>query len=64
MSKRKFCPLTAAGGNIVGGCIKEECAWWCDFAKDCSVPLLAEMFADSEICRNVFGADQRMEMEP
>lgn len=30
-------------------CIDEECAWWCRFAKDCAVPLLAGMLADSSI---------------
>ena len=57
----KVCPIMCAGANqAVCYCIGKDCAWWCDFAKDCSVPLLAGMFADSEICRNVFDTE-RME---
>lgn len=51
-----FCPIMVAGGNmqINGYCIGKDCSWWCDWANSCSIPLLAGMFADSEICRNVF----------
>ena len=35
-------------------CIYEDCAWWRNYADDCAIPLLADMFADSEICRSVF----------
>ena len=60
----KFCPIMVAGGNpsTPSFCIEEECAWWCKFAKDCAIPLLAGMFADSTICQNVFdvaGGDTR-----
>lgn len=44
----KTCPIKHAI------CDKENCMWWCEFAKDCSIPLLAGMFADSTVCRNVF----------
>lgn len=47
-AKGKLCPMTGAT------CTETACAWWCGWAKDCAVPLLAGMFADSEICRNVF----------
>lgn len=51
----KICPIMMSGNkNPDGHCIGEQCGWWCKFANDCSVPLLAGMFADSEICRNVF----------
>lgn len=57
----KVCPIMCAGANqAVCYCIGKDCAWWCDFANDCSVPLLAGMFADSEICRNDFDTE-RME---
>ena len=54
--KGDFCPLMVSGGNmhINGRCIGTDCAWFCGFARSCSIPLLAGMFADSEICRNVF----------
>ncbi len=44
----KMCPLTRQT------CSGEKCAFWCDWGQDCSVPLLAGMFADSEICRTCF----------
>lgn len=47
-TKDKFCPITRQK------CKAEKCGWWCGWAKDCAVPLLAGMFADSEICRNVW----------
>lgn len=56
MNKRpEFCPIMVAGANeYVSECIRKECAWWCDFADSCAIPLLAGMFADSDICRNIF----------
>lgn len=51
----KPCPLMIAAPNIPSAmCIGSDCAWWCGFANDCAIPLLAGMFADSEICRNIF----------
>ena len=62
----KYCPMMVAGGNmqISGSCIGPDCAWWCDFANDCSVSLLAGMFADSTICQNVFENNSSVEAEP
>lgn len=54
-SKYKFCPLNTRSGKI---CIRSKCAWWCEFAHDCAVPLLAAMFADSDICRTIFPGDK------
>lgn len=44
-AKNKMCPMTGKT------CAKSNCAWWCSFAKDCSVPLTAGILADSEINR-------------
>lgn len=46
--KDKICPLTHAL------CKEAHCAWWCGFAQDCAVPLLAGMFADSDVCQTRF----------
>lgn len=46
----KICPIRN------DTCTK-DCAWWCEFGRECAVPLLAGMFADSDICRNVFDWD-------
>lgn len=53
----KVCPLRF-NDTLVSRpkCIGEECSWWCNFADSCSIPLLAGMFADSSICRNVFNS--------
>lgn len=52
----KFCPLMVSGGNmhINRRCIGADCSWWCKWASDCSVPLLAGMFADSTVCQSIF----------
>lgn len=44
-AKGKTCPIT---GNLCQG---KSCAWWCRFAEDCAVPLIAGILADSEINR-------------
>ena len=56
MPDLKLCPLIICGGNsrIGSYCIGKKCAWWCEFAGCCSVPLIAEILADSTICQNVF----------
>lgn len=49
----KVCPIMCAGANqSVCYCIGRDCAWWCEFAEDCSVPLIAGILADSSICQN------------
>lgn len=55
MNDTKICPICVAGANgFVNYCIRENCAWWAEWANDCSVPTIAGILADSEICRNVF----------
>lgn len=55
MAELKPCPIMVASANMQSTlCIQHHCAWWCAYANDCSIPLLAGMFADSEICRTVF----------
>lgn len=55
MNDTKICPICVAGSkNAVSYCMHEACAWWCDWANDCAIPLIAGMFADSTICQNVF----------
>lgn len=50
----KICPLRTARPVDASQCIGENCAWWCKFAKQCAVPLAAEILADSDICNNVW----------
>ena len=47
-SKEKFCPVISTDGYYK--CKGPECAWWCGFAQDCAIPLMAGMFADSKVC--------------
>ncbi len=44
----KTCPISGKK------CIGENCAWWLNFADDCSTPIIASILADSSICRNVY----------
>lgn len=55
---KKVCPLRLNSRDYTARlkCIGKECSWWCNFADDCSIPLLAGMFADSSVCRNVFNS--------
>lgn len=48
-NSEKICPVISTDDYYL--CKGEKCAWWCSFANDCAVPLLAGMFADSDICR-------------
>lgn len=52
----KVCPLRLGGNDYAARpeCIGARCSWWCNFANDCSIPLLAGMFADSSVRRNDF----------
>lgn len=52
-NKEKLCPFSFSSGSS-GYCVKDACSFWCDFANECAIPLLAGMFADSTICQNVF----------
>ena len=53
---RKVCPIAAFGGNMHTSayCIGKDCAWWCEFADSCAVPLMTEILADSTICQTIF----------
>ena len=45
MEERKICPLKLIGGNNSYAqdpfCEKEKCAWWLNFANDCTIPMIA-----------------------
>nr|DAJ22342.1 MAG TPA: hypothetical protein [Myoviridae sp. ct6nn14] len=55
----KVCPMKF-GGERQGVyaqdpcCNMEKCAWWCAFTKDCSIPVIAGILADSTICQNTW----------
>lgn len=55
MKDTKICPICVAGeNNFVNYCIRQDCAWWADYADDCSIPVIAGILADSNICQNVW----------
>ena len=55
MAKLKPCPILVASPRDEGTlCIQQHCAWWCEYAKCCSVPLIAGILADSTISQSVF----------
>lgn len=49
----KICPLKLIGGNNSYAqdafCEKERCAWWLNYEKDCAIPTLVGVMADSTI---------------
>jgi hypothetical protein len=49
----KLCPLLSTSGRTYK-CFGKECGWWCEFAEDCAVPLVAGILADSSICQNAW----------
>lgn len=62
--KDKVCPICVAGANnAVCWCIYENCAWWAEWANDCSIPLIASILADSSICLNDFSRPPKEETE-
>lgn len=56
-SKGKICPILSGPSTDWEDCRESKCAWWCGFAQDCAVPLLAGMFADSKSCNIEFGCN-------
>lgn len=52
---RKLCPFRLNNLPPADQCIGGKCGWWCDFAQDCAVPLIAGMFADSDFCSPALG---------
>lgn len=56
----KICPLLL-GRGYNHDCKGGSCAWWCEFAKDCSIPVVAGILADSSICQNIFDAKRPLE---
>lgn len=48
-SKEKNCPILSAPSSDWEKCVGEKCAFWCSFAQDCAVPLVAGILADSSI---------------
>lgn len=48
---KKLCPISM---NQKADCIGPVCAWWCKYANDCAVPVIAGVLADSTICQNIW----------
>lgn len=42
---RKICPLFNKKSDFLNECRKSNCMWWCEWADNCSMPLLASMYA-------------------
>lgn len=56
----KVCPIRCPLPNdTFAFCLGEECAFFSCYAKSCSVPLIADILADSDICRNSFEPVER-----
>lgn len=60
---RKICPFRIDNTPPISNdrCIRSSCAWWCEFAQECAVPLLAGMIADGDLCRTAFDGSRKSE---
>ena len=54
MGDKRVCPFRMNSNYMFKECIGKSCRWWREYAKDCAIPLLADMFAESETCRTEF----------
>lgn len=63
-----ICPIFIVGSNnfgsefigkVVSECIGKDCMWWLPFAKDCAVPAIAGILADSTICQNIWDEPEK-----
>lgn len=62
MLQPKICPIMSSRVN--GMCIGGKCAWWNDWGRCCSIPMLAETLADRSVQDCIFKPDaQTVEME-
>lgn len=56
---KKICPIRYSGSGLGVSCLGEDCAWWQEYAKECAVPLMAGILADSTICQNVWEVERK-----
>lgn len=56
----KDCPMMI-GKKANPRCMGEKCAWWNNYAKECSIPLIADILADSSICKNSWDNPELLE---
>lgn len=60
----KPCPILVASPRMEGTlCMQEHCAWWSKYAKCCSIPIIADILADSTICQSIFAQEVGSENE-
>ena len=54
----KICPIKVASSNrgMPQGsfCIGDKCMWFCEWAGECAIPLIAGILADSTINQEIF----------
>ena len=62
MAEPKICPIFFANKTFPV-CRGDVCAWWSNYAKECSLPLIADILADSSICQNVWNNPELLEGE-
>ena len=52
-----MCPLFNEKSDFLNECRKSNCMWWCGWADNCSIPLLASMYADENRFKNTINHD-------
>lgn len=46
--------MIASNSRMPCFCQESNCAWWREYAKECAIPLMSDMFADSSMYITVF----------
>lgn len=61
MALTKFCPIMSGRRN--GLCMRERCAWWSEWGRCCSIPMLAETLCDQAAQDRIYEPDIQPEEE-
>lgn len=56
------CPIRVpTPPDLTAYCLGKRCAFYAKYAESCSVPLIANILADSDICRNIWEPERDVE---
>lgn len=58
----KICPIRSPlSGDKFAYCVGDMCSFYAEYASSCSIPVIANILADSDICKNVWESDNKVE---
>ena len=61
MALTKFCPIMSS--RAFGKCMGSRCAWWSEWGRCCSIPMLAETLSDQAAQDCIYAPDVQHEEE-